>query len=298
MAGSSFVAPVRRAGRALVLDWGILTARLRSGPDFLLIGAKRSGSTSLYRYLGEHPQVAPLFPSARHVPWMREDQKGVHYFDTHAAHRLAWYRAHFRTDASRARQSRRVGAPVVTGEASPYYLFHPRAAERAVVAVPNARIIVLLREPVARTYSHWSEQRRNGVETLDFEAALDAEAARTAGEEARLIADPAAVSFPHEQQSYVAQSEYAPALERWLAHFPRPSWCVLRSEDLYADPQAAFDRVTDALGIGGHRLADPRPWNAAPREELAAETRRRLDDHFGPFRTRVAELLGPEVTWP
>jgi len=165
VSGSSFVAPVRRAGRALVLGYGAATARWRTVPDFLLIGAKRSGSTSLFRYLGEHPQVAPLFPSARLLPIMREDQKGVHYFDSNSTHRLAWYRAHFRSDVARARQARALGAPVITGEASPYYLFHPLAAERAAAAVPHARIIVLLREPVARTYSHWSEQRRNGGRT-------------------------------------------------------------------------------------------------------------------------------------
>jgi hypothetical protein len=288
------VAGTRRAGRATVEAYGMATARWRALPDFLLIGAKRSGSTSLYRYLGEHPQVAPLFPSARRLPLMREDQKGVHYFDHPTdAHSLRWYRAHFQTGAARARRGRRV-----TGEASPYYLFHPLAAPRAAATVPGARILVLLREPVARTYSHWSEQHRNGVEPLDFEAALDAEASRTAGEEARLAADAHAVSFAHEHQSYVAQSEYADALERWVARFSRECILVLRSEDLYVTPQAAFDRVTDFLGIDRHRLRDARVWNAAPREPLTPATQTRLEAHFTPFRGRLASLVGPEITWP
>lgn len=284
----------RRAGRASLLGYGMATARWRDLPDFLLIGAKRSGSTSLYRYLGEHAQVAPLFPSARHLPLMREDQKGVHYFDHPAgAHSLRWYRAHFPTRVARARAGRRVA-----GEASPYYLFHPRAAARAADAIPKAQILVLLREPVARTYSHWSEQRRNGVEPLEFEAALDAEPARTAGEETRLAADPHAASFAHEHQSYVAQSEYVDALARWFARYPRERVLVLRSEDLYGAPQATFDRVTDFLGLARHRLRDARAWNAAPRAPLEPATHERLEAHFAPFRRRLAELVGPELTWP
>jgi hypothetical protein len=277
-----------------VVAYGMATAAWRELPDFLLIGAKRSGSTSLFRYLGEHPQVAPLFPSARRIPLMREDQKGVHYFDHPAdQHSLRWYRSHFQTRAARERSGR-----TVTGEGSPYYLFHPLAASRAATAVPDARILVLLREPVARTYSHWSEQRRNGVELLDFEAAIDAEAERTAGEEARLAADPNASSFAHEHQSYVAQSEYVTALERWLAHYPRERVLVVRSEDFYGAPQPTFDRATDFLGIDRHELSDARAWNAAPREPLASATRARLDAHFAPFRTRLIELVGPEIAWP
>ena len=101
---------------------------------------------------------------------------------------------------------------MITGEASPYYLFHPAAAERRR-ALPKARkIVAVLRDPVHRAHSHWKERRRNGVEPLEFEEALAAEPGRLAGERERLLADPSYYSYAWEQQSYALQSEYAPAL--------------------------------------------------------------------------------------
>lgn len=279
---------LRTLGRRVVLEYGRATSWVRALPDFLIIGAKRCGTTSLYRYLEEHPAIAPLFPSAEHLPLMRENQKGVHFFDTGYAHGSGWYRAHFRMERTLRRRDQ------ITGEASPYYLFHPLAAARAVQLVPTARIIVLLREPVARTYSHWSEQTRNGVETLSFADALAAEETRCAGEVERIRQDPAYISFPHEQQTYAGQSDYADGLRRWLEHFPRAQWCPVRSEDLYADPQGTFDTVTQFLGLDAHRLRDPKPWNAAPAPPLDSEVRHLLDERFAQPRAEVQELVGIE----
>jgi hypothetical protein len=267
------------------------TAPWRSAPEFVIIGAKRCGTTSLYRYLGEHPQVAPLFPSAKRLPLMRSDQKGAHYFDSNHARGPRWYRSHFRTAWARRR------AGQVTGEASPYYLFHPRVPQLAAKEIPDAKLIALLRDPVDRSYSHWSEQRRNGVETLSFEDALAAEPDRIAGERERLLNDPGAVSFPYEQQSYALQSEYAESFERWRAHYPREQMLVLRSEDLYADPQGTYDRVTAFLGLAPHRLAKPEPWNAAPRSALAPATRDALIARFVPSEARLRELVDPGLRW-
>jgi hypothetical protein len=279
------------AGRGTVRVYGMATARWRPVPEFVIIGAKRCGTTSLYRYLGEHPQVAPMFPSARRIPLMRSDQKGVHYFESNHARGNRWYRSFFRSKWARQR------AGQIAGEASPYYLFHPRVAGLAAKEIPHARLIVLLRDPVERTYSHWSEQRRNGVETLSFEDALAAEPARLAGELERLLRDPEAVSFPYEQQSYALQSEYAASIERWLEYFPKEQLLVLRSEDLYACPQATYDRVTTFVGIEPHTLREPEPWNAAPRSALEPATRDALIARFAPSEARLRELVDPNLRW-
>ena len=105
------------------------------------------------------------------------------------------------------------------------------------------------------------------------------------------------MSFAYEQQSYALQSEYATSVERWLEYFPREQLLVLRSEDLYADPQMTYDRVTAFLGIDDHRLAKPEPWNAAPRSELAPATRDALIARFAPSEARLRELVGRDVRW-
>ncbi|WP_285705999.1 sulfotransferase [Microtetraspora sp. NBRC 16547] len=272
--------------------YGMATASARPDPDFLLIGAKRGGSTSLYYALLEHPRIIPLFPAAGLLP-KANHTKGVHFFDSNYERGLRWYRSHLPSRTARSRAARRAGGPVLAGEGSPYYLHHPLAARRARQDVPGARILLILRDPVERTFSHYRERVRSGVENLPFEEALAMEAERTAGEERRLISDPTYRSYAHEQQSYVAQSEYDVALRRWFEHFPADRFHVIGSEEFYRDQQRACDEVADFLGLPHAPLPDAgKVWNPAPKAELSASTRRRLVEHFAPHNAALEKLLG------
>ena len=121
---------IRAAGSGAFRVAGGLTARFRPNPDFLLIGTKRGGTTSLYYDILKLPQVITLFPSAKRLPKANET-KGIHYFDTNHHRGERWYRSHLPSRFARRKAEARVGKRVVVGEASPYYLFHPLAAERA-----------------------------------------------------------------------------------------------------------------------------------------------------------------------
>src|SRR5687768_13237463 len=108
--------------------WRVETAHLRRLPDFLIIGAQRGGTTSLYRYLTEHPEIDPAV------------RKEIHFFSRHHEQGLDWYRAHFpRRDESS-----------LVGEASPNYLVHPDVPARVAAALPRVKLIALLRNPVDR----------------------------------------------------------------------------------------------------------------------------------------------------
>ncbi len=287
------------AGRQAFRGYGAVTAGLRPGPDFLIIGAKRGSTTSAYFQLLEHPNVLPLFPTARFLP-KRRDGKGPHYFDTNFHRGRRWYLGHFPSRYTRAKAERRLQGPVVTGEASPYYLFHPLAAERAAAMLPNAKILLFLRDPVMRTYSAWKLQQRNGFETLDFEAALEAEPGRTAGEEERIIADPTYHSFAHEFQTYRAQSEYARALTRWFKYYPRDSIKVVVSEEYHAEAPAVCEDIYRFLGLpplnASERSAAPL-LNAAPRSPMPAGVRAELARYFAPHNADLEQLLGRSLPW-
>lgn len=296
LAGRPIPPSVVRRGRAAARQWGALTAPVRPWPDYLLIGAKRCGTTSFYFHLLRHPALLPMFPSARLLPKAR-DGKGPHFFDINYHRGSAWYRGHFPSALARRVEAARTTGPVLAGEASPYYLYHPLAAERAAHDVPSARLLVLLRDPVERTYSHFREQTRNGIETLGFAEALDAEQARTAGAEEQLIADRMATSHAHEQQSYLRQSEYARGLRRWLERFPRDQLLVQPSELYYTDPDEACRVAYDFLGVAPYRSGPAPRLNAAPPAPLPPGMRERLTAHFAPFNTELEELLGQEFPW-
>jgi hypothetical protein len=284
---------IRGAGRDALkgtVRWsGVATSQFRPPPDFLIIGAKRGGTTSFYFDLLAHPSVLPLSPPP--IPGLKSQAtKGVHYFDSNFARGERWYRSCMPTAATRRWASRRGGSPVVAGEASPFYLFHPAAAERAHAAVPEARIIALLRDPVLRTYSHWKERRRNGMEELDFLAALDAEEPRTRGERQRLMQDPHYTSYAWEQQSYAAQSRYAESLRPWIERFGRERVFVAASEEYYANPH-------DFLGLPRRATSHGAVRNAANGADLDPGTRRELSQRFAAANHALEELVGHPFPW-
>lgn len=287
---------VKRAGSQAFRVVGAASARFRPDPDFLLIGTKRGGTTSLYYDILKLPQVATLFPSARLLPKANET-KGIHFFDSNYQRGESWYRSYLPTRWARSRGSARCGGRVVVGEASPYYLFQPLAAERAAAMVPNAKLIALLRDPVERSYSHWKERRRNDAEPLDFAAAIAAEPSRLAGEEERLRSDPSYYSYAHEQQSYLAQSNYARSLKPWIERFGRENLLVVVSEEYYADPASALDQVADFLGISRGAAPVGEHRNAAAGTDLDPDLRDELRRTFAPDIAELEQMIGRTLPW-
>ncbi len=275
----------KRALRA----YGVATAGRRRGPELIVAGAKRGGTTSLWKYLHDHPGVLPTFPRAEQI-------KGTYFFDEEWHRGERWYRSHFPTDHQRAKAADRLGYKPVAFEASPYYLFHPHAPARAHQVVPGALIVAVLRDPVERAFSHWKE-RRNHTEPLPFAEAIAAEAERTGGEEARMLADPTVISPAHRHQTYVAQSRYAPMLERWFDAFGRDQVLVTAAEEFYADPQILCDEITGRLGLPRRDLGTPEPFNSEPSADMDPDVRVRLRAELRSDIEAVEQLLGRPMPW-
>lgn len=267
--------PARKLVRTAIWGLGRATARGRPLPDFLVLGAQKAGTTALYAYLRWHPGITG--PS-----W-----KEVSFFDRHWWRGEQWYRGHF---PLRARGR-------LVGEASPSYLFHPLAPERVRAVVPRARLVALLRDPVARAYSHYQHEVALGREPLSFEDALAAEEERTRGEVERLVADPRAFSRAWWDHTYVARGLYAEQLERWYAVFDRSQLLVVRTEDLAERPAETYAEILAFLGAEPHALAEyPRVFERsyAP---LAPGTRAALAERFAEPNRRLEELLGRPLGW-
>lgn len=277
------VKAVAKKGLRLV---GMATSPVRALPDFIIIGGKRCGTTSVFRNLSRHPGYVPLFPAAQKI-------KGPHFFDTHFDRGMTWYRSHF---PPRSRLGASSSGVRFTGESSPYYLFHPQAPKRAARHVPDAKLIVLLRNPADRAFSHYRERVRHGAETLSFEDALDAEKDRLAGEEERILKDESYASWTHEHQSYQAQGRYARSLERWLEHFPRRQFLFVRSEDLFETPRETYGRITDFLGVEPLASDTFEHHNFHPGDPMDPSVRKRLEDAFADDNERLARMLDLDLS--
>jgi len=278
----------RESAKRLLRTYGELTAGWRQrGPEFVIIGAKRGGSTSLYNYVLEHPGIAPLFPSRQHI-------KGIRYYDNRYALGPNWYRSHFPIE----NPGRPAIRPLICGEASPYYLFHPLAAERLARDFPDVRVIVFLRDPVERAYSHFKERTHHDGETLSFEEALAAEESRLRGEAERIVAEPGYLSAEHEHHSYLAQGRYLDMLPRWFGLFPREQFHIGVSEEFYTDPDRHVNDVWKFLGLPPHRLQSRVRHNYLPAAEMAPDTHVRLRDALVDHNRALSDLLGRPLPWP
>ncbi|MDQ3865476.1 MAG: sulfotransferase domain-containing protein [Actinomycetota bacterium] len=265
---------------------GHATAPLRMSPDFLIVGAQRCGTTSLFRQLAAHPAVVPpLF------------QKGIHFFDMHYGRGLRWYRGHFPVRSLAPRRVARAGARPVTGEASPYYVFHPLAPRRIARDLPGVKLIVLLRDPVERAFSAHRQETARGFETEPFERALELEPSRLAGEVEKILADPMYVSFSHQHHAYVTRGHYAEQLTLLFELFGRERVLVLESADFFERPMLVWERVLAFLGLPTWHPDAFGRHNAQPRPRLPDRLRARLEDYFVPHDERLAALLGEVPTW-
>ena len=266
-------------------------------PDFVVIGAQKGGTTFLYHLLVQHPYVEPAA------------SKEVHFFDNLFDLGVDWYRRCFPTP--RWKDGRRT----ITGEATPYYLFHPHAAKRMAQVIPRARLIVLLRNPVDRAYSHYQMAVRNalrrGENPRKFEEALEVEEAKLRGEWNKMLEHERYDSFEHQRFSYLSRGVYVDQLLRWSEFFPREQMLVLKSEDLFEHPANTLKLVEDFLGLPGWEpeALGPRDdgrnldkyerikRNKGRYEEMDPTTRRRLEEYFEPHNQRLYEFLGADFGW-
>lgn len=191
-----------------------MTGRL---PDFLGIGTQKGGTTTLQKLLEGHPGA--------YIPPIKE----IHYFSLYSEHKIEWYKSHFR-EASIGQKA---------GEITPFYLFHEKASERIKKAIPNVKLIVLLRNPIERTISHVYHAQQRGFEKLEIGKALDAEAERMQSGNA----------YSYQKHSYVSRSKYLSQLERYEARFPKKNIQVIKSEDLFENMQKTWATIQEFLDL-------------------------------------------------
>lgn len=281
------VRPAATTGRwpiAPVTYGRLLTSPFRVLPDFVIVGAQRCGTTSLYHTLIRHPQIGAA------------TTKEVHFFDNHHDRGSLWYRAHFPTMFERQR-SERAGTRLLAGEASPYYLFHPHAPARLKAAMPNAKLIVILRNPTARAYSHYQHAVKKGYEPLSFVQAIDMEEERLSGEIERMLADPSYRSFAHQRWSYVSRGVYIDQLNAWSRLFPRDQLLVLHLAELCERPALTWTRVFNFLGIDEYDFGESERWSVGRYGGLESGIRKMLEERFRPHNARLYDWLGEDLGW-
>jgi tetratricopeptide (TPR) repeat protein len=260
------------ASRPELSEIGWNSEKLRS-PDFTIVGSPRCGTTSLYKYITSHPQI------------LAAANKEICFFSEHFNKGMAWYQAHFPPDIE--------AHNFLTGEATPTYLTHPLAPERLYGCLPNMKLIVILRNPSDRAFSHYQMLVRRGTERRSFEIAIDSELKLLADATETSLADSSYWKDCH----YIYKSLYFYHLKQWMNIFPREQFLILQSEEFYANPAIALKQVFEFLGVSDFQLRDYPKYNGANYQPGDDVLHRRLREYFQPHNRKLAEFLNREFCW-
>jgi hypothetical protein len=275
----------RRLRNELFLLPRRIDASRRMLPELVILGAQKAGTTSLFNYLSQHPQVQPPI------------RKEVHYFDLNFVKGPTWYRAHFPQHHHAAEGPRRNEERLITFDSSPYYLFHPAVPERLKAMLPQAKFVAMLRNPVDRAYSHYWHEVKLGHERLPLPAAFAEEDSRLRGEMARLGNDARYKSFAHRHYSYLSRGLYVEQIKRWFELFSPERFLFIKSERFFADPDSETNRILRFVGLTGSSHIHYRPFNVGQYRKIDPNLRQVLTEFYKPFDLQLSELLGQDFSW-
>jgi Sulfotransferase domain len=232
-------------------------------PEFLIIGAQKSGTTSLYQYMCQHPSIRPA------------GKKELHFFDKHYHQGIDWYRSFF--------PPVKLFKGIMTGEATPRYLFTPEAPKRVRHQFPGIKMIVLLRNPVYRTYSYYHHNIKRKLEHRSFMEAITASA-----------------QMPENDRdgfNYLAWGLYFQQLSHWRNYFPQEQFLIIKSEDFFNHPTHFMDQIFQFLGLENKGTTEFKQWNRGNYEPLLQEPRQWLTEYFKPHNQQLYQFLGRDMGW-
>jgi hypothetical protein len=254
-------------------------------PDFIIIGASRSGTTSLYEYLNQHPSI------------IRGVGKEIHYFDKNFGRGIKWYKSFFPTKRKKSKLEEKHKGKCLTGESTPRYLYHHHAPKRVFQLLPNVKLIVVLRNPIDRAYSRYEQQAAVGLEELSFEDAIEQEENRITDDMKKMEKDENFYSVYFYRKAYKTMGIYVNQLRRWFEYFPREQFLILKSEDLRSNPAQVYNQTIEFLGLPKHELDSFKAYRMRKYPTLSEKTREKLSDFFRQYNEQLYQLLGRNFDW-
>ncbi|WP_042357267.1 sulfotransferase domain-containing protein [Bacillus rubiinfantis] len=237
--------------------------KVRTLPDFLIIGAQKCGTTSLFHYLIQHPQI------------LAPNEKELHFFDLYYENGFDWYKSQFPPKPVNGRK-------VLSGEATPKYIYEENVPQLVFQHMPNVKLIVLLRNPVDRAYSHYQMELKNqhpeliceGGDIVTFAEALE-----------------------RDFDGIVTRGLYAEQLKRWFKLFPRNQILVLQSEQFFTEPERVLQRVFHFLGLPAIKLTHYEPLLKGDYDEMPPDESLKLSAYYRPYNLRLYQLLKQNFLW-
>ncbi|MEM8672553.1 MAG: tetratricopeptide repeat protein [Cyanobacteria bacterium P01_G01_bin.67] len=247
------------------LDW---QQPKQNAPDFLLIGATKCGTTSLFNYLSHHPQI------------LAPHKKEINFFNFNYNQGVEWYLAHFPAITD--------GKEYLTGEASPFYIYHAQAAERIRQLFPDIKIIVMLRNPVNRTISEYYHAANHGLEQRSLTAIIE--------QEKQLLATQSRSEVLN-KFGYLINSIYFDRIVQWQSNFSDKNTLIIDSEMFFAQTEQIMQQIWQLLGLPSVSPPQHIRYNLGTYPPVKQEIKKQLQEFFAPYNQQLFAHLNQELSW-
>jgi len=274
--------------------WGVVEfircqtlGRISVLPDFIIVGAQKCGTTSLYNYLIRHPNV------------YASSKKEIGFFNVRYSKGVNWYRAHFPTSLKYFWINKIRKKPFLTGEADPEYIINPYALKRIAKLLPDCKLILILRNPVDRAYSHYQHACRfkRGRETLSFDEAIEKEQERIGEAWQKMLKDENYQNRNIPRYSYLTTGVYIDQVQVLLSLFNKEQLLFLNAEDFFDNTEQVFKQVVSFLGLPNWTPAAFKKHNSCKYANLNSELRDKLNQYYRLPNTKLYKLLGINFNW-
>ena len=281
-----------------------ITSRFRMLPSFLILGGSRSGNTSLFAYLTEHPNIMP------------GSLKAFFFFQYFTNNKTSFYRSQFPIKRKN----------LITCDSTSSYFVHPLIPARVHKLLPSAKLIVILRNPVERAYSEFHYTVALGLElTENFEDVIKSELKRIEIGNKKPELKIENTNYKHFTFSHLRDGLYAQHLERWLKFFSKEQLLVLHTKDLYTNLDQTLSETFEFLNLPKYQIENRieknkidkiRPLSGHERNiyknidsktrtlfnvqnypEIKSETRKFLQDFFRPHNEKLFKMIGKRFDW-
>ena len=259
-----------------------ITSPMRSLPDFIIIGAVRCGTTSLYYNLCEHPSILPA----------AYDELG--FFDSNFHLGLNWYRSMFPTIKKKNQVISRTGH-CITGEDTPFYFWNSLAAERILKILPNVKLIAILRNPIDRAYSNYHVGIKYGNEALSFEEAINWEIKNL--EQKNLRGKENWMNKFNHPRSYVIKGLYSEQLDIWFKLFQKEQILVISTEEMAINPNKTVNEIFQFLNMPKYDLQHPQKKKFESYPKMKPETRKLLAEFYNPYNEKLFKMISKRFDW-
>ena len=253
-----------------------ITASNRVLPNFIIAGTVRSGTTSLYYNICEHPSVLPA------------DYDEIGFFDSNYHLGINWYRSMFPTQKHMNEIKEKTGNSI-TGEDTPFYFWKKEAAERILKDLTNTKIIIIFRNPVDRAYSNYKLGVRFDSENLTFENAIE--------EEIEFLEKNTFRESIERKRSYLTKGLYYNQIKIWFDIFPRKQIHILSTEEMQKDPQKSLSKIYKFLDISEYTIKNPQKRKFVKYEKMNDETRKKLLEFYKPHNEKFFQVIEKKFDW-